>query len=415
MKIKLNLILTLLALSTFHSFAQFHNNLTFNGTDNVADCGNLAGVLENVSTYTIEARIKFNSFSQWSTVLCKRTSDPARDVVIQCYSVTGQIGIAVSSGYGYTSGTLNTGQWYHLAVVYDGSNTVDSTRLKLFIDGIQQTLTFLGTVPSLTPGVPGSRFCLGAEYSGTTPINTSTTMSVPFSGTMDEVRIWSSALSSSSIVAGMNAELTLPQPNLVTYYKFNQGTACQLNATDTIITDELVANPGRLWHFALTGSTSNFTTVVDTSVTASGASLSSNATPATYQWYNCGTQAIVPGATNQSFSSITNGNYAVIVTQGCIDTSGCYPLIGVGMNEASQDKHITMYPNPASSCATITLDELKTEISISIFNIEGASVMEKHFSNLSSFRVDLSGLECGLYFIRINAGEINRFLKMVKE
>ena len=39
----------------------------------------------------------------------------------------------------------------------------------------------------------------------------------------------------------------------------------------------------------------------------------------TYQWQQCETGIIIPGATNQSFVPTQSGNYAVVITdeQGC--------------------------------------------------------------------------------------------------
>ena len=103
---KKNYFITIFLLSILifvcNAQAQFHQNLSFNGTNSAVDCGSMPSVFENVSTYTVEARVKFNSFTQWGTVLCKRTNFE-RDVVIQCYDSTGQLGIAVSNGgYAYT-------------------------------------------------------------------------------------------------------------------------------------------------------------------------------------------------------------------------------------------------------------------------------------------------------------------------
>lgn len=38
--------------------------------------------------------------------------------------------------------------WVHIAYVYDGSQATNATRQKIYINGINQTLTFAGTVPA---------------------------------------------------------------------------------------------------------------------------------------------------------------------------------------------------------------------------------------------------------------------------
>ncbi|MCZ2355764.1 MAG: hypothetical protein LC115_03565, partial [Bacteroidia bacterium] len=57
-------------------------------------------------------------------------------------------------------------------------------------------------------------------------------------------------------------------------------------------------------------------TAVDISVSVNAASLTSNASSASYQWVNCPSMTFINGETNQVYSPISSGNYAVIVTQG---------------------------------------------------------------------------------------------------
>ena len=51
-----------------------------------------------------------------------------------------------SNSYGTVSN--NSTSWQHVAMVYDGSATGNAARLKAYINGVQQTLSFNGTIPS---------------------------------------------------------------------------------------------------------------------------------------------------------------------------------------------------------------------------------------------------------------------------
>ena len=64
---------------------------------------------------------------------------------------------------------------------------------------------------------------------------------------------------------------------------------------------------------------------IDNTVTNSSPTLMANQAGATYRWLDCDNgNAVIPGATNQSFTASTLGNYAVEITAGsCIDTSAC--------------------------------------------------------------------------------------------
>lgn len=64
---------------------------------------------------------------------------------------------------------------------------------------------------------------------------------------------------------------------------------------------------------------------VDTLVTVNNPTLTAHLSGASYQWINCANSTPVAGATNQSFTPVANGSYAVIVTSsGCSDTSSCH-------------------------------------------------------------------------------------------
>ena len=70
-------------------------------------------------------------------------------------------------------------------------------------------------------------------------------------------------------------------------------------------------------------------------VTQNGATLTATQTVAAYQWVDCDNDfAIVTGEINQSFTPISTGNYAVIVTvNGCSDTSDCRLVDYTGIGE----------------------------------------------------------------------------------
>ena len=81
---------------------------------------------------------------------------------------------------------------------------------------------------------------------------------------------------------------------------------------------------------------------VDTSVlhAISSSTLTALATNATYQWIDCNNNnSPISGEINQTFSPISNGNYAVLITQnGCTASSNCYQfnnLMSVSLSSTS--------------------------------------------------------------------------------
>lgn len=87
-----------------------------------------------------------------------------------------------SASKGNTPAILTAG-WHHIVAVYDGTGTANSDKLKIYYDGVLQTLTFTGTIPaSITTNT--TPVTLGGWVTGT----------APFAGVMDETRMWNRAL-----------------------------------------------------------------------------------------------------------------------------------------------------------------------------------------------------------------------------
>jgi len=149
-------------------------------------------------------------------------------------------------------GSIPLNTYFHLAVVYDGTQPLNTNRVKIYINGVAQTLGFTGSLPTTLPSGSGTPFTLMAENTGGRPID----------GSVDELRIWNTARTCDQITQLRNCELTGSESGLVAYYKFNQGFADENNSTVTTLDDATTNNnDGTLSNtFALTGATSNWVT-----------------------------------------------------------------------------------------------------------------------------------------------------------
>ena len=137
---------------------------------------------------------------------------------------------------------------------------------------------------------------------------------------------------------------------------------------------------------------------LNTSVTLSGQTLTANANWVNYQWISCDFAEPIAGATSQSFSPTTNGAYAVVITDStCSDTSDCYEVIGVGVEEVDLSD-IQIYPNPTSDAVTIELPAHANIETIILNDMLGnlAVSMPVHASS-GQLRLDLSGHASGVY------------------
>ena len=104
----------------------------------------------------------------------------------------------------------------------------DKTTLSFYVDGMPD-----GSSPAtLTPSSFGNgTWSAGAWLGSGWYVGNSGNISRPFSGALDEVRIWNIARSGREIAENANRELTGSEAGLVNYWRFNEGTGNLANDT----------------------------------------------------------------------------------------------------------------------------------------------------------------------------------------
>ncbi len=170
--------------------------------------------LKNASQFTLEAQFKYDAtVSGWTTIMRKATSLTNR-IMFHIGPSNNSIYVFVdngSSSYGYTAANaVSPGNWYHVAAVFDGTQTGNANRLKIYINGVPQTLSFSGTIPASTSSTNTAPFMAGGEPA-----------CCYLNGTIDEVRVWNTALSASTITDWKDKLLGSCHPdiaNLVVYW-----------------------------------------------------------------------------------------------------------------------------------------------------------------------------------------------------
>ena len=155
-------------------------------------------------------------------------------------------------------------------------------------------------------------------------------------------------------------------------------------------------------------------TEVEIGVTEDNGTLTATASGADYQWLDCDNgDAPLLGATDQAYTTMSNGNYAVEVTlDGCTDTSDCIQVITVGLanNETST---LLIYPNPAGNELTVESDG--SIVAIEVMDATGKLVLQTNtVSNRET--MDVSQLPTGIYTIRFTTeGGVTESRKLVKQ
>jgi hypothetical protein len=119
-----------------------------------------------------------------------------------------------------------------------------------------------------------------------------------------------------------------------------------------------------------------------------------------YQWIDCGNNnEPINGETNQIFTVIQNGEYAVIVSNGiCADTSTCILIENVDVNELN-DMKFNIYPNPTNDILSILYLE-NSNFNIQILDRNGKIISNLN-NNLGKIDVDVSLFSNGVYIIKL--------------
>ena len=146
--------------------------------------------------------------------------------------------------------------------------------------------------------------------------------------------------------------------------------------------------------------------LVDALVIVNDFDLQANESSATYQWLDCndGWSAIA-GATDQTFTPMDNGSYAVIVNDGaCIDTSDCYDIVALSSLEPNESNDVIIYPNPSDGEFNIVFASVVNEALVQVFDLSGKLVYANEYSDQSTinFSIDVAP---GIYYLTLDGVE----------
>ncbi len=182
--------------------------LSFDGSADFVDAGDMTQT-EGASQLTWSFWVKPTTLTTIDCIVCKinGSSNTQLSWGIETGLTASKIiaGIPTTSTDGDTYGettnsVLTDGTWTHVAAVFDGTQTGNSNRLKIYVNGNQAPITFTGTIPASTVATT-SNVRIGSASDGAATRF--------FNGNIDEVKIYNSALTVDQIRIDMNANSSL--------------------------------------------------------------------------------------------------------------------------------------------------------------------------------------------------------------
>ncbi len=148
--------------------------------------------------------------------------------------------------------------------------------------------------------------------------------------------------------------------------------------------------------------TSLFIDTLQSQILDVGIALQASNTPigATFQWLDCNNNyQEIAGETNQNFTPIANGSYAVIVNNAtCADTSACFDFVTVGNMNLSDENNFIIAPNPMTDFLYITSNLNDDITEIRILDYLGK---ELFLGPMNQNGIDITNIKSGCYIIEI--------------
>jgi alpha-tubulin suppressor-like RCC1 family protein len=224
----------------------FGNALNFDGIDDAVAAGTS---ISSVSDFTWEAWIKTSTNG---TIISKSPlsgnwAPGGKTLFVSNGIISFDIGWI---GVLETPNSYNDNSWHHVALTAQKNISSNNDLVNIYVDGVLAATKSDWDIDTYSEA---------GLYTKIGFTNDNFPSPSYFSGTIDEVRIWSTVKTQAALMASMNNELVGNESNLVEYYNFNQGVAGDNNSgITTLLNNTTSGHNGTLNNFTLSGSTSNW-------------------------------------------------------------------------------------------------------------------------------------------------------------
>ncbi|MDD4111364.1 MAG: LamG domain-containing protein [Clostridia bacterium] len=187
-----------------YTTGKINNGLSLDGSGDYMTTGAFGISGSTARTYSMW--INTNNVSTIKTILGQNpnTNPPyLANCIIHINAVSGgdiYFGFADSDFY-TAGGQITTGNWYHIVAVYEGG-TLSTSTVKIYVNGVSKSLTKAGSLTNSANTTDSNNRIGSDSFTGTRD----------FDGKIDEVGIWSRALSSTEVGELYNSGSGLTYP-----------------------------------------------------------------------------------------------------------------------------------------------------------------------------------------------------------
>lgn len=139
----------------------------------------------------------------------------------------------------------------------------------------------------------------------------------------------------------------------------------------------------------------------------------SNTSADNYQWMECNTGYIVPGANSSSFTGNLFESYYCIVTQnGCSRISECFTIGVTGVEEQDLNSRLVVSPNPSDGQFSIQLPTETARYELTLFNLKGDVVRRELIDGvlIHDMKEDLIP---GVYLLQIVSNKLQKTERII--
>ncbi|WP_158605939.1 T9SS type A sorting domain-containing protein [Taibaiella sp. KBW10] len=149
-------------------------------------------------------------------------------------------------------------------------------------------------------------------------------------------------------------------------------------------------------------------------ITQAAGLLSCSLTGYTYQWYK--DNALLPGATGQTYAPTASGTYKVKVSNaaGCFNMSTGFLYSATGIKESIGADEVDIFPNPVLTYLTINIKRNMNHASYTISDVQGR-ILNKGSLQSGKNKVYVKDLSAGIYWLKIQNDTRSAIYKVIRQ